>query len=235
MDKVHKAEVPWNLRDVGEAAVVLIFLAVIGYFIRFFLLDVPALTMNRPAAAFLSFFLIYGLLVLIVWLFAVKKYNGSLKNLGITRFNLWQGIKISLFWLIVIKIFTVVYASAGSTLGFEPPPEIAENIPRLFGTSFFGFALALVITALIAPVAEELFFRGFLYPAFRRRLGIKWAVFLSAFIFALFHPSVWLFLPIVLIGIILAILFERLGSLGPPIILHSLNNLLSLVLLYYFR
>jgi len=235
VDKPSVREVPWTLRDVSEAGIVLIFLVVLGYFIRFFLLDVPTFKGNRPLAAFLSFFLIYALLVLIVWLFAVKKYKGSLKDLGVLPFNLWRGIKIGFFWLIVIKIFTLIYAATASALGLEPPPELAENIPRLFGTGYTGLIFAVVITVFIAPVAEELVFRGFLYPAFRKRLGMKWAVFLSAVVFALFHPSVWLILPIVLIGVILAILFERLGSLGPPIILHSFNNLLSLVLLYYFR
>ncbi|NIT03934.1 CPBP family intramembrane metalloprotease, partial [Candidatus Saccharibacteria bacterium] len=101
-----------------------------------------------------------------------------------------------------------------------------------FGRGLGGLILAVFVVSIVAPIAEEAFFRGFVYPAFRKRYGVWAGIFISSFIFGLFHTRIWLIIPVVAMGAVLGFLYEQERSLGPPIALHSLNNLLSVAIIY---
>lgn len=86
-------------------------------------------------------------------------------------------------------------------------------------------ALVFLIAAAAAPIVEETMFRGLLYTALRARFGIAGGAMLSAAIFAGVHPTLpGGFLPIWVIGVALALVYERRGSLLPGIILHGIYN-----------
>lgn len=89
-----------------------------------------------------------------------------------------------------------------------------------------------VLVAIVVPIGEEIFFRGLTYGAFRRRLGRHAAVLASAVFFAAAHLSLVELLPILILGLILAYLYEYTGSLVPGMIAHAINNLAALVLFY---
>lgn len=88
-----------------------------------------------------------------------------------------------------------------------------------------------VLLCVIAPLMEELIFRGFVYPALRRRLSVFSSVVASALLFALMHQSLQALAPIAVIGVALAVLYERNRSLVPCIICHALNNTLVFTLM----
>ncbi len=83
------------------------------------------------------------------------------------------------------------------------------------------FALA---GAIAAPIGEEVFFRGLLYNALKHRWGIKIAVLLSAICFALSHGSPLSVVIIIPMGLVLAIAYEKTGSLWVTISMHAVNN-----------
>ena len=93
-------------------------------------------------------------------------------------------------------------------------------------------ALLVVLVAFVVPVGEEIFFRGLAYGAFRRALGRHTAVLASAAFFAAAHVQPVEFLPILILGMVLAYLYEYTGSLVPGMIAHAVNNLAALVLFY---
>ncbi len=96
--------------------------------------------------------------------------------------------------------------------------------------------LALLVTAVLAPVCEEIFFRGMLYRYLRAHRSVWAAVLGSAFLFGLAHFSGLdrlALLPVfAFMGIVLALLYEWTGSLGNAILLHSLNNAILTVLTF---
>ncbi|GIV18271.1 MAG: hypothetical protein KatS3mg023_0022 [Armatimonadota bacterium] len=92
------------------------------------------------------------------------------------------------------------------------------------GVIALGFVL---VVAVAAPVGEELFFRGFVFNVLRHRLPFTSAVWLSAALFALLHVSVKNFLPILVIGVLLAWLYARTGSLWSSVMMHGTFNFLS--------
>ena len=87
--------------------------------------------------------------------------------------------------------------------------------------------LAVLVTTivLLAPVFEELLFRGFLYRALRDLLTPGGAMVASALVFALIHLQPGNLLPLAALGFVLAWLYERSGTLWAPILVHATWNL----------
>jgi membrane protease YdiL (CAAX protease family) len=90
--------------------------------------------------------------------------------------------------------------------------------------------LVFLAASVVAPIVEETFFRGALYTAFRGRMGMWPAVFLSSAIFAVIHPLPGGFLPIFSLACVLALLRERSGSLLPCMVCHVVYNTVGLLL-----
>lgn len=82
----------------------------------------------------------------------------------------------------------------------------------------------LVLIIVVAPVVEELFFRGLLHGVLRRHFSLPLAALAGGLLFSLAHGSVWKLTPITALGIFLCHLRERSGSLIPPIAAHMANN-----------
>jgi len=96
-------------------------------------------------------------------------------------------------------------------------------------------ATLVVLVAVVVPIGEELFFRGLTYGALRRVMNRHVAVLTSAVLFAAAHLQVVEFLPILILGMVLAYLYEFTGSLVPGMIAHGVNNLGALALFYMTR
>ncbi len=96
-------------------------------------------------------------------------------------------------------------------------------------------ALALVAAVVLAPVAEELLFRGLLYRALRRRRGVLGAVVVSSVAFAVVHLDVAATQPLALVGltlvgVVMALAYERTGGLLVPVAAHAAYNGTALAL-----
>jgi uncharacterized protein len=111
------------------------------------------------------------------------------------------------------------------------PPE--EELPKELGADEgVGFAIATgILLIVIAPIAEEIFFRGFLYQAFRNSFGVWPGAILSGLVFGVIHFEFFKLVQLAALGVILALLFERTRSLWPPIMLHAINNTLAFIYL----
>lgn len=121
-----------------------------------------------------------------------------------------------------------------SRLLFEPLLEESFVNPQLDVLGAGGFSLAnllilLVLVGVLAPVTEELLFRGLLYPLLRRWMPFFFAGLLSALCFAALHWIPPLVPAFTLMGLVLAAAREWSGSLWPPIIIHGLFNSLNLI------
>lgn len=116
----------------------------------------------------------------------------------------------------------------------------AEKLGRLLAeenaalTALIGqtrpFALAFAaVLVLLAPLAEEVFFRGFVQEVLRERVGRLWTVALAALLFTVVHRYSVQFLPVLLVGLFLSGLYEWRRSLTAGITAHALLNLLALL------
>jgi membrane protease YdiL (CAAX protease family) len=93
------------------------------------------------------------------------------------------------------------------------------------------FGVAVLYAVLAGPILEEAFFRGFMQPPLIGRLGPWGGIVVTAMVFGLIHAvDPWSIIPVVAIGIIAGWLRQRSGGLGAPIVFHSLNNAVALML-----
>jgi len=146
-------------------------------------------------------------------------YPRGAASLGLAGHPLPRGIKTGILWSAFMGLgaaFTagLVYLAGNNPFtllgpGFRPP------------SPFFFFLTACVLS----PIAEELFFRGFLYAYLRRFIQVFPAVVLSASVFAACHAS-FSGLPVIPFagGLVFAAAFEYSKSLAAPFIIHILGN-----------
>ncbi|NQU53994.1 MAG: CPBP family intramembrane metalloprotease [Bacteroidetes bacterium] len=109
---------------------------------------------------------------------------------------------------------------------------------ELFGKIFdsdFGWWGAFFKVAVIAPVVEELIFRGLILQGFRRNYNSFIAVFMSALLFALFHLNPWQFPATFILGLLLGWVMLRTNSILLVILGHSINNTLVLLSITYWE
>ncbi|RYD28341.1 MAG: CPBP family intramembrane metalloprotease, partial [Verrucomicrobiaceae bacterium] len=90
-----------------------------------------------------------------------------------------------------------------------------------------GLVFAIVSACLVAPVAEEILYRGVLFRSLANRTGVWAAAALSAVIFSAVHfYDLQGFLSVAIFGFAAALLYAATGSLLPAILLHVLHNAL---------
>lgn len=93
------------------------------------------------------------------------------------------------------------------------------------------FGLLVLLGGIIAPIKEEMLFRGLMYPPLRQALGKGKGMLLTGLFFAALHFDVVRFLPLFLGGIVLTWLYERSSSIWPTIVAHGTwNSLMALAL-----
>jgi membrane protease YdiL (CAAX protease family) len=128
-----------------------------------------------------------------------------------------------------------IYASIGVVLSIAlqilaSRLPIPKNLPidRFFGTPAEAWVLAIFGMSL-APLMEELFFRGFLYPVLARGVGMTAAIFITGFAFALLHGSQLMYswgpvLVIFLVGIVLTAVRAYKNSVAASLVVHIAYN-----------
>ena len=92
-----------------------------------------------------------------------------------------------------------------------------------------------VITILLAPAAEEVLFRGILYPWVKQAGYPRLALWGTALVFAAIHLNLATFVPLAVLAVALTLLYERTGNLLAPITAHALFNGFNFTLLYVFE
>jgi membrane protease YdiL (CAAX protease family) len=122
--------------------------------------------------------------------------------------------------LIAAYIFIILHNLLLMAFGVDTQ---GEEILKLFSElkSPVWFFLVGVV---IAPIVEEIFFRGFLFQGFRHRYGWIAAILISSLLFAAAHLDPVAFIPTFILGAVLAYVYHRSNSVWPGIILHFLVN-----------
>lgn len=117
----------------------------------------------------------------------------------------------------------------------EDRQPLLRELERIGGPRHFDAARMLtdlLVFGLLAPVCEALAFRGFMLTGLLHVMRPRSAVFLSSFLYALYHMNVFQFLPMFLLGVVLGLLTLRSKSLVPAIIFHALHNSIIAVSVY---
>jgi membrane protease YdiL (CAAX protease family) len=147
------------------------------------------------------------------------------RDFGLRPTGFWSGLGWMLAAWTGFFVFTVVWISA---LGIRE----RDNLPSELGADQSTLALiavALLVTV-VAPIAEEFFFRGYFFTALRNWRGTLPAAILTGLVFGGIHAGsapIGYLVPLAAFGVALCLLYARTGSLLPCIALHALNNSLA--------
>ncbi len=148
------------------------------------------------------------------------------------KYSIIQGIK---GWLTIVPFVLLISLIMNSLIdnqnGSNPLLEIVLNN----NNNYLSFFLLFLTTTLLAPLFEEIIFRGILLPTLSRDFGVISGIIVSAFIFALAHLSLGEMPPLFVLGIGLAITRIASGSLFSSVIMHSLWNGLTFLNLFLLR
>ncbi len=119
-------------------------------------------------------------------------------------------------------------------LHVKPEEQVAVQTLQKAVTWRDWAASAVVIVGLVPP-AEEMLFRGILYPFLKRTGFPRLALWGSALLFALVHFNLVSFVSLTVLAAVLTVLYERTDNLLAPISAHAMFNAFNLVLLYLFQ
>jgi membrane protease YdiL (CAAX protease family) len=146
-------------------------------------------------------------------------WREALRHLGLRRFQRSA-------WLYMAASVGVYLVFAALYVALVGEPE-QEDIAEAFGSVPFQ----ILLVAIAAPISEEIFFRGMVFGGMRQRMPQLLAAGVSAVIFGLLHAfsGISAVPPLIVFGFILALLYEKTGSVVPGILLHMLNNSAALL------
>lgn len=148
---------------------------------------------------------------------------------GSERPSAWGSAALVLVLLVGCEIVSIGYGLAMEAAGIAQPERLSSDLSGVFGIGPAGVALAFVLVALAAPLAEEIAFRAILLPALGDRWGMWVGIGVSAVLYAAYHANLWLFAPTVVLGVALGWLTWTRRSLWPAVVLHVLFNTTAVV------
>lgn len=137
------------------------------------------------------------------------------RRLGFISFRPGQAAR----WIGIAIVVYLAFAYLWAGIFGEPEQEdIAGELGPLW--------TQVLLIVILAPISEEVCFRGFLFGGFRRRFPLPVAALGAGLVFGLLHYTTgWSTVPqLAVLGAVFAVVYDRTGSLWPPIIFHAINN-----------
>jgi len=222
---------PWKLMDFLTVIVLLSVLLLGGIFSNLLSAtapDVPAQRQNE-AVNFAVSLCLYGAILGLVHLIVRTRQTNWPTAFGFTSTRQMSAL------LLALGVTCIVLPIAWYLLG-PLSVKVMEHLGRravpltsvqvLQTSASVGPQIFLAILAVfVAPVTEELLFRGILYPFIKQRGYPNLALWGTAVLFGALHLNLMTFVPLTCLGVVLAWLYDTTDNLAAPIFAHSLFNL----------
>jgi len=233
-----KGPVSWNVSDLVRIILVIVFMAYIIGMIGTALFKAFNINMSMNLGMIINTFFIDIVAGIVIVYFVVYKYKENLEALGLklsSSFkNILSGITGYIFMLPLL--FTVLAVSVWllNIIGYTPPPQPVFEVFMKESRSRVLLFLTIFVSV-FGPIIEEMFFRGFMYSAIKKRFGVLIGMILSASIFSVLHTNIVGFLPIMVLGMFLAYLYEKTGSLVAPMVVHIIHNSVIIAFVFFVK
>ena len=229
-------EPPWALWTAPAAIVLGLVLGVVGSFVVQIIGAAGGSSLDHPSPAVtIVSDVVFDLgFVAAALYFAVAQAHARPSDFGFRLIRVRTGVIAVLTAALGYYVATAIWAQLFKLHG-------SDKLPSELGASHSTAALvaAAIFVCVIAPIAEEFFFRGFVFGALRRmdvviagrNIGVWIAAIITGILFGLAHTgsaSPQYLVPLGFLGFMLCIVRWRTGSLYPCMALHSINNSLAL-------
>ncbi len=235
----HVNAVSWGFWDICKVIIIFFFAkAVVSFAAIYVSFTLPDIHIGRNLQMMIFAAALDIVVAAALFYFVSGRGRQNIALLGLTAENMFRNIKYGITAYIgLIPVFLTVtllmsFVFKALRIPIEPQ-EIVEmlkdekGIPSLLSMCFF--------VSLVGPFVEEVFFRGFVYGVFRKKIGIFGGILASALFFACVHANMASFAPILCLGILLAYIYEKTGSLISSITVHVIHNSLMLAFLLFLK
>lgn len=197
-------------------------------------LGVPLVAMNDTVLLSIVSAVIYSLAIVIVigvpwW---AKRRKLLPEEVGLQRLPTWTDILMAPVGYVSYMLLSVLLLSIATAVlpGFNLEQE--QNVGFANLAFQYEYLLAFVTLVIIAPVAEEVLFRGYLFGQLRRWLPMWGAIVLTSLLFGFVHGAWNVGIDTFALSVMLCVLRVTTGSLWAPILLHMTKNAIAFYLLF---
>lgn len=227
-DRGRLPEIPWSAADTGWGTLGGLILGA---------LIAPALILPFDPeldsdAGLLAAQAMLGVSLLFVAIGAASGWSFSSLGTARGRLGLRRFAPSALGWMVLAMVAYYIAAGLFASLVLEPEQEdIADEL----GTCDPDVLVAVVavgLIAVLAPISEELFFRGFVFSGLRSRFSFLPAAVIAGLVFGSIHAptGITTVVPLTALGVALCWLYEKTGSLWPCVVAHAINNGIALAI-----
>ncbi len=229
----------WGIWDIGKVIIIFFFAeSVVSLGMIYAALFLPDLPIEHNLQMVMASTVLDIVAIASIFYFVLKDGRRGIDSLGLTAKNMLLNIKygVAAYVGLVPILLGVALVAAALFKIFNIPVEPQQVVEMLKEeTKTPSLIYMVVFASFLGPFMEEIFFRGFVYGALRRKIGVSGSILASAVFFAYVHANMASFMPILSLGILLAYIYEKTGSLVSSITVHIIHNSSMLVFLLFLK
>jgi len=190
--------------------------------------DLSASTIQTIAAAF-TYILAITIVIGVPWW--LKKFHTSRKELGLDSNMTWLDLLLAPSGFIIYILLSFVLTSLASQLPFYNSTQVQDTGFSQLNHNYEYF-LAFFTLVIVAPVAEEILFRGYLLSKLRKYIPLWSSILVTSLLFGIIHFAWNVGVDVFALSIVLCLLRVWSGRLWPSIVLHMIKNGLAFYFLF---
>lgn len=153
------------------------------------------------------------------------------RDLGLDWGRLGRLVAIGLGLGIGVLVVSAAIQATIQALGFKQTQMVSLQYIREFPP--LGFLAVVMAGGIMAPIAEELYFRGFVFRSYLQTRSVWVAYGATSLLFATLHLNLPALLPILVLSVLLCLAYHKTGSIIPSIVGHAVNNTTAFCILYF--
>jgi uncharacterized protein len=152
-------------------------------------------------------------------------------DLGLDWGRLGRLVGIGLGLGIGVLFVSAAIQATIQALGFRQTQMVSLQYIREFPP--LGFLAVVMAGGVLAPIAEELYFRGYVFRSYLQTRSVWVAYGATSLLFATLHLNLPALLPILVLSVLLCLAYHKTGSIIPSIVGHAVNNTTAFCILYF--
>lgn len=196
--------------------------------------DLPILAVNVTVLNFIIAAAIYTLSLLIVlglpWV--LLKYQTTKKDIGLTRLLTWGDIGLAPVGFIVYLLVSGILVYGATQLFPAFNGSQTQQVGFSHVSQAYQYLLAFATLVVVAPFAEEVLFRGYLYGKLRKAVPLWLAMIVTSALFGAIHGQWNVGVDVFAMSMVACSLREVTGSIWAGVLLHMIKNGLAFYILF---
>lgn len=189
---------------------------------------------HDTALAFFTIAYVFQFIITVslVLIFTLVLNRAQLSDLGVRNVKVRDYLRYGLLGGLLLMFFIISLGLIINLLHPEVKPQLFEEMLRS-ASNWGSFITLLIMGSVLAPLSEELYYRGMIYPVFKSYLGTFWGAIMAGLLFGIVHWDLWRAIPLAAGGVILCYIYEKSGSILVSALAHGVWNGVMAFIVYF--